>query len=132
MVPLDRARPVLLFNGRCCFCRAWVERWRRISGRYVQFVPFEDHAAEFPEIPAAEFQRAVQLVLPSGRLLSAAEAVFAALAFAPGYAWIYWLYRRAPGFAAASEWLYPFVSGHRDTLYKLVRPLASRSRHGDV
>jgi len=124
MEPAERNKPILVYDGDCSFCKLWILRWRDLTGDRVQYLPFQEVAAEFPEIPRDSFTRAVQLILPDGEVSSAAHAVLRTLAFAPGWAgwgWLLWLYRRVPGAAAVSELVYGWVEGHRNLLYRLTR-----------
>ncbi len=77
------ARPLMLFDGDCGFCRYWVERWRHVTGDRVDYETSQEAGAEYPEIPPGEFQRAVQFVETDGRVTGGADAVFRALEYAP-------------------------------------------------
>ena len=112
------AEPWMLFDGDCGFCRFWVERWKvRLRGKAV-FRPYQEAGAQFPEIPAERFKKAVHLVEPSGDVTSGAEAVFRALAIG-GRRWPLALYRNVPGIAAAAELAYRAIAGHRNPAAKL-------------
>ncbi len=114
MARMDSERALMVWDGDCGFCRGWIARWRRITGDRVEYAPYQQVAERFPEIPRAEFARAVHLRRVDGTWTRGAEAVFAALALAPGGARFgAWLYRRVPPFAAASEWAYRIVARHR-------------------
>jgi len=111
---MDSSRALMVWDGDCGFCRGWIARWRRITGDRVEYAPYQQVAERFPEIPRAEFARAVHLRGVDGTWLRGAEAVFAALALAPrGAGFWLWLYRHVPPFAAASEWTYGLVARHR-------------------
>src|SRR6266704_2960950 len=117
--PMSSSKPLLIYDGECGFCRAWIARWRRATGDRVEYAPFQEAAARFPEIPRQRFAESVQLLEPDGRWTQGAEAVFRSLACAPGRGWLLWLYRRAPGFAPASEACYRFVARHRTGFSRL-------------
>ena len=68
--------------------------------------------------PDADFQRAVQYIAPDG-VASAAEASFLTLSHAPGKGFWLALYRKLPGFAAISEWIYAFIAAHRSAFYRV-------------
>ena len=121
MDPLASQKPILVYDGNCNFCRLWIERWRALTGDRVQYAPFQEVAAQFPGIPREDFARAVQLILPDGKVSNAAQAVFRTLAFAPGCAWMLWLYQYLPGAATVAELLYGFVARHRNPLHRLTR-----------
>ena len=109
--------PLLIFDGDCSFCRLWIEYWKRLTGGAIAYAPYQEVAERFPQIPAENFKRGVQLILPDGEGLSAAHAVFRSLAHVPGYGWLLWAYLRVPGFAAVAGWLYRRVAAHRSFFY---------------
>ena len=110
--------PLLVFDGNCSFCRAWIGYWRRLTGDAISYAPYQEAAERFPQIPRENFARAVQLVLPDGQVLSAAHAVFRFLEVVPGYAWLLWAYLHVPGFAAATEWSYRRIAANRSFGYR--------------
>ena len=107
------APPLVVYDGDCASCRAWVARGRRLTGRAVEYAPYAEVAARFPEIGRERFRSAVHLIEPGGRVSRGAEAVLRALACANGRGWPLWLYQRVPGLARVSEAAYRFVARHR-------------------
>jgi predicted DCC family thiol-disulfide oxidoreductase YuxK len=107
------ARPVLIYDGECAFCRRWVDRWRAAAGNELDLEPARNAADRFPEIPPAEFVRAVQLVDTNGRVYSAAEAIVRARALATYHTWLRTAFERLPGFAPIAEAVYRLVARHR-------------------
>ena len=107
------ARPQLLYDGDCGFCGYWVRYWRKLTGERVDYRPYQQVLAQYPTIPEAEFQRAVQFIAPDGRRASGAEASFLTLAQAPGKGFWLALYRYLPGFAPISELAYAFIAKRR-------------------
>ena len=117
-------RPVLIYDGECRFCCFWVERWRAWTKGAVEFVTSQE-VIEMPrweEIPREEFDRAVQLVLPDGRVLSGAAAAFGALE--RRWAWLGMMFRGMPGMAGASEWAYGLVARNRVGISRIWRTLS--------
>ena len=112
-------KPLLVYDGDCGFCRLWIDRWRVLTGDRVRYAPFQEVAGEFPEIPREAFARAVQLILPDGKVSSAARAVFRTLSFVPGLTWMFWFYQHFPGAATVAEFFYRFVARNRNPLYRL-------------
>ena len=106
-------RPVLVFDGDCAFCRAWVEYWQRLTGERVLYTPYQEIDSRFPDLPRRDFASAVTLFLPSGEVRSAAHAVFSLLALVPGKSWMLWLYAHIPGLAWIAEMVYRVVARHR-------------------
>src|SRR6185295_8056212 len=107
------ARPLLLFDGDCGFCRRWILRWKALTRGRVDYAPSQEAGSRFPEIPVEDFRRSVQLVLPDGRVFRGAEAVFASLSFAPRGGRLLSAYRKVPGFAALTEAIYRAIADHR-------------------
>ena len=120
-------RPLAIFDGECGFCRKWIVRWKAATGNRVDYARSDEVAARFPEISPAEFRRAFQLVLPDGRVFSAAEAVFATLAQKPGGGLLASAYARVPGFASVTEIAYRLVASHRNAADAVTRLLWGRT-----
>jgi predicted DCC family thiol-disulfide oxidoreductase YuxK len=113
-----RRRPLLIYDGDCGFCIFWVRYWQKLTGDRVTYAPYQEVGGEYPQIPVAAFQRAVQYVAPDGRIASGAEAALLTLSHASGRG--FWLmpYRHVPGFAAMAERIYAIVASHRSAFYR--------------
>jgi predicted DCC family thiol-disulfide oxidoreductase YuxK len=116
-------RPLVVFDGDCTFCRFWVARWKSITGDRLEYAPYQETAARFPEIPEEEFARAVQLVLPTGEVFSGAEAAVRTLAEVPGHRHWLAMYRGIPGARAVTNAAYRFIADHRDFFFRVTRLL---------
>jgi len=110
--------PLLIYDGDCGFCIYWVRNWNKKTGDRVTYAPYQEIAAQFPEIPVAAFRRAVQYVAPDGEIASGAEAALLTLSHASGNGFWLTLYRRLPGFAALAEDIYAFVASNRSAFYR--------------
>ncbi len=109
--------PTFVFDGDCGICRTWVDYWRQLTGDRVAYRPYQEAAADFPAIPAGEFQ--ARRAADRGRMAtvySGAAATFRLLSYAPASGAWWWLYRHVPGFAPLSEAAYRFISGRRGLL----------------
>lgn len=115
----DKDTPLLIYDGDCGFCTYWVDYWQKLTGESVQYRPYQNVAAQFPDISVQEFQSAVQYVAIDGKISRAAEASFLTLSHAPGNKLWLWLYRKIPGFAFVSEKSYLLISKHREFFYKI-------------
>jgi len=112
-------RPLLIYDGDCGFCVYWARYWQKLTGDRVDYRPYQEAGAQYPDIPQAEFQRAVQYIAPDGTRASAAEASFLTLSHAPRKRVWLWLYRHVPGFAPISEWAYAFTAAHRPAFFRV-------------
>src|SRR5687767_4488239 len=110
-----RAKPILVYDGDCPFCRRWVKRLRRLTLGRMDFAPYQEAADRFPEIPRGAFIASVQFIQPDGRVYSGAAAAFKTLAQNRLFRWLPPLYR-VRAFRAASERLYDAVARHRHDL----------------
>jgi predicted DCC family thiol-disulfide oxidoreductase YuxK len=117
--PAPGSRPLLIYDGDCGFCVYWARYWQKLTGDRVEYRPYQEVAAQYPEIPQAEFQRAVQCIAPDGYRASAAEASFLTLSHARGKGFWLALYKHVPGFAAVAEWAYAFTAAHRPAFYRV-------------
>jgi len=85
----------------------------------VEFLPYQDErvARQFPEIPIAQFESAVQFIDTDGRVFSGAEAVFRAQT--PVRRWPLRAYQHLPGVPWVTERAYRFVAQNRSFFSRL-------------
>lgn len=108
-------KPLAIFDGKCSFCRIWIEYFRAVTDGTVDFAPYQEAAASYPDIPIERFRHAVHLIKPSGEALSGAHAVYELLT----QRWPRELYRRSSVFRKLSEGAYQFVATRRNLFYRL-------------
>jgi len=112
-----RSTPLLIYDNDCDFCRYWIAQWRYVTGDRVDYAPYQEVAAQFPEIPLSAFEASVQLILENGVVLSGAEAVLRAL----NNGWFLWCYYHLPGFARVAEAIYRFIAQRRRFFWAVTR-----------
>ncbi len=117
------ARPLVVFDGDCGFCRFWIARWKSVTGDRLDYAPYQEVAARLPEIPVEEFRRAVAIVLPTGEAFSGADAVVRALAHVPGRGLWRWIYERVPGARPVANAAYRAIADHRGVATRVTRLL---------
>jgi predicted DCC family thiol-disulfide oxidoreductase YuxK len=117
--PVAGARPLLIYDGDCGFCGYWARYWQKLTGESVDYRPYQQVLAQYPTIPEAEFQRAVQFIAPDGERASGAEASFLTLAHARGKGFWLALYRHLHGFAPVSELAYATIARRRPAFYRV-------------
>jgi lipase maturation factor 1 len=120
-------KPVLIYDGKCGFCKIWIEYWKTLTGDAIAYAPFQDVEREYAEIPPAAFRKSVQLVMPSGEVFAGAHAVFQTLAYNPSRRWLLSSFERIPGFARIAEAAYRLIAGHRDIFYHVTALLFGRT-----
>ena len=108
---MPAGKPILIYDGKCGFCRIWLDYWRKITDGRVEYLASQEVGDRFPQIPREAYSQSVQLVRPDGSVASGARAVFESLNKERLYRWI----------AAPSEIGYRIVAGHRDFFYQITR-----------
>ncbi len=108
---MSSSKPLLIYDGKCGFCKIWLDYWRKLIGDRVEYAASQDVGEQYPQISKEEFSRAVQLVRPDGSVASGAEAVFETL----GHQEIY------EPLAPLWEWGYGIIARHRDFFYHLTK-----------
>lgn len=116
-------RPLLIFDGDCGFCRAWVEYWKALTGDRVRYAPFQEVGEQFPQVSREEFTSAVKLILPDDRVRSGAHAAFTALASIPDKRWLLWSYEHLAGAGTICEAVYGVIARHRSFALRVTRLL---------
>jgi predicted DCC family thiol-disulfide oxidoreductase YuxK len=117
--------PVMIFDGDCRFCRAWIERWGQTTRDQVEYLAFQDSsvARRFAEIPRHHLAERVHLVHTTGEVFTGAGAVLRALAIGRGSSVLLNAYEHVPGIALAAESIYRLVARHREAAWWLTRLL---------
>jgi predicted DCC family thiol-disulfide oxidoreductase YuxK len=113
------SRPLLVFDADCAFCVYWARYWQKLTGDAVSYQSYQEARSQYPQIPLADFQRAVQYITHDGCRASAAEASFLTLSHARGKEFWSTLYKKLPGFAPLAEWIYAFIAAHRSAFYRI-------------
>src|SRR5262249_13093304 len=123
------AKPLMVYDGDCNFCKLWIRRWQCATGDRVEYLPSQDPriSAQFPEIDLKEFETAVQLITPDGSVYIGAEVVFRVLAFDSHQAWLLEWYGQSPLFVRVTDGCYHFVAKHRMFFSWLTRLLWGRN-----
>jgi len=111
---MPAAKPLLIYDGRCGFCRIWIDYWQRLTGDRVDYAPAQEVGEQYPQIPGDAFGQSVQLVRPDGSTASGARAVFETLGKER-------LYEAVPGLAGAAEAAYRVIARHRSFFYQVTR-----------
>src|SRR6185436_8000274 len=103
------SRPLLIFDGKCGFCRIWIEYWKRLTGDRVEYAASQDVGAQYPQIPPEAFKGSVQLVRPDGSFVSGAQAVFETLGW------------KLPALVPMANVAYGVIARHRSFFYWVTR-----------
>jgi len=108
-------RPVLIYDEDCPICRKaaqWVERNKR--GDVLELLPCQAEAvrSRFPFMEETVCMKAMQLILPDGRVLPGEKALPEIISKLTRYRWVAWLFR-LPGSGLLSHAFYRWFAGRR-------------------
>src|SRR5215210_3823338 len=90
------AKPLVVFDGDCRFCRRWIERWREMTEGAVEYEPYQEAASRFPEIPRENFEESLHFIATDGIVSRGAEAVFRSLGTVPAGRALIWCHEHLP------------------------------------
>ncbi len=108
---MSAGKPVLIFDGKCGFCRIWLDYWRELTGDHIEYLASQDTGDRFPQIPPEAYAASVQLVRPDGSVAAGARAVFETLGQERIYRWI----------SGPSELAYRCIARRRNFFYQVTR-----------
>lgn len=111
----EPARPILLFDGSCGFCLAWVERFRRFDREgHVEFIAAEDRDRDsrVSDLSSEALARAVHLVLPDGRIFTGARTLRPLLSLLPRWKVLAPILR-LPGVEPLADRVYAWIAARR-------------------
>lgn len=114
-------RPTLVYDDQCPFCCRWIDRWRRLTGERIDFLPFDQAIAMYPNMPTLALRESVWLIAPDGRINEGAAAVFRALALAGAKRHWWWFYKKIGLFRRLSEDIYSWIADRRERADRLDR-----------
>ncbi|ADO68766.1 lipase maturation factor family protein [Stigmatella aurantiaca] len=111
---LTAARPLVLYDGDCGFCKRWIARWSAQTQGRVRFLPARPLRLWLLGIRRGDARRAMQLIEPSGEISQGARAVFRMLLYSTRRG-TRWAARGGllPGVRRVAEGVYRIVSRHR-------------------
>jgi len=115
------SRPLLIYDGDCGFCKRWVLRFHSISGAGFEYKPYQEAAADYPEIPESEFTTAAQFIDSNGEHYSGARAMLGALNSGQGLHWPLSLYTSVPLFKMITDVVYRYISRNRSAVSTIDR-----------
>jgi predicted DCC family thiol-disulfide oxidoreductase YuxK len=107
-------KPVLVWDGRCGFCKIWIDYWKQLTGDRIEYRTSQESAVEFPQIDPKAFSQSVQLVRPDDSVASGARAVFESLDMLRTY-------ESSRIFSSIAEAAYRFIARRRELFYHLTR-----------
>jgi predicted DCC family thiol-disulfide oxidoreductase YuxK len=123
-------RPVLIYDEDCPICRKaadWVERNKR--GDVLELLPCQAEVvrSRFPSMEETVCMKAMQFVMPDGRVLPGERALPEVINRLRRYHWVTWLFR-LPG---SGILLHVFYRWFADRRYRIARILFSDGKKNE-
>lgn len=115
------SQPVFLYDGRCGFCRMWLEYLQAVVDGKCEWLASQEAGTRFHKIPPQQLRHAAGYVEPNGAVVYGAGAIFSVLALAPGCGWLLWVYHRVPPFRWICDLMYRLIAEHRPFAHRLNR-----------
>lgn len=105
------AKPTLVYDGSCGFCRQWVgrvQRWDRAG--HIRYLAYQDHdAPKLTNRPREALAMAMHVVRPDGHVYAGAAAARELFRYLPGGA-LPRLLLGLPGAMPVAERLYAWIA----------------------
>ncbi|NNE77212.1 MAG: DUF393 domain-containing protein [Pricia sp.] len=116
--------PVLVWDGKCGFCKFWVIRLNQHTRGRISFRTYQEAADQFRDIPVKEFKKASRLIELDGRVYSGPDSLYRSLQHSnkKTLPWHYW-YHKFGWFAKLSDHGYNFIAKHRPMMFTLTKLL---------
>lgn len=116
------SKSILVWDGKCGFCKYWVTRWKKVTGDAIDYKTFQEVADHFPDIPLKEFKKASRLIEPSGEIYSGPDSAYRSYDYAqkrkyPYHSW----YVKHMWFQKISDHGYNYIAKHRPMFYELTK-----------
>jgi len=119
--------PLLVWDGKCGFCKYWVIRWKHLTGDALRYAPYQKVAVYFPDIEERHFREAVRLIMPDGKIYSGPQAAYMSIKLGGRYPWLEHWYRSSAFFRWLSDHGYQWVSDHRPLMMRLTKAAAGKN-----
>ncbi len=120
------SRPTLYWDEHCGFCHYWKLRWEILTEGNVAFVPYEEAAENFKDIPLKEFKKASRLIEPDGTVYSGPDTAYRSLYHAGTKTW-HRRYKKYRWFRYLSDHGYNHIAKNRPFYFKVTRALFGKN-----
>ncbi|GEQ87140.1 hypothetical protein ULMS_26480 [Patiriisocius marinistellae] len=112
-------KPVLVWDGDCGFCKYWVIRWKLHTGISINYIPYQQIAHKFKDIPLKEFKKASRFIDTDGFIYSGPDSAYKTLSFKNGKSHLHNWYHKYKWFTWLSDFGYNTIAKNRSFMFKL-------------
>ena len=114
--PLGKpAKPTIIFDGECRFCRKQVDRIRLYDRHNLfDYVPRQTEGLDdrFPQLREGDFNTGLRLIEPDGAVSIGADGIYQIARRLPRLWMVAWLYR-VPGLTGVFRRMYGWIARNR-------------------
>ena len=114
-----KERPLMVYDGKCGFCKYWVIRWKKISGLSVDYKPYQEVAVNFKDIPEHYFAEAVRFIEIDGKVFNGPDAAYITYFRKGKVTYLHKWYSNNSWFQKLSDFAYQFVADNRNMMSKI-------------
>jgi len=115
-------KPMMVWDGKCGFCRYWISRWKSKTGNNIDYRTFQEVAEMYNDIPLKEFKKASRLIETNGSIYSGPDSAFRSFNYfeKKDTRWHRW-YTRYTWFTWLSDHSYNFIAKNRSLMFTLTK-----------
>ena len=116
----SQQKPLLVFDGKCGFCRRLASKWYEKTEKQITFVTYSELPDNYGDTSIEEFKKEIKLIYPEGRVYGGASAAFKVIEHSRSPLRVLsWIYNHTRVFNPIWEWVYRIVARNRDRIHKL-------------
>lgn len=112
-------KPLMIYDGKCGFCKYWVIKWKKISGLGVDYKPYQEVADDFKDIEKKHFQEAVRFITTDGKIYNGPGAAYVTYFNQNKVKYLHELYQKNSWFTKISDVGYQWVADNRGFMSKV-------------
>lgn len=116
------AKPTLIWDGECGFCKYWVTVWQNKTGESIDYRPFQQVSDNYTSIPFKEFKKASRLIETDGSVYSGPDSAFRSfLYFSKPISLPHKWYHRYGFFKKCCNHTYNWIAKNRPFMFRLTK-----------
>ena len=122
-----KTKPLMVYDGKCGFCKYWVIRWKKISGLEVDYKPYQEVSQQFQDIEEKHFKEAVRYISTDGAVFNGPDAAYFTYYSKNKLKFMHEWYINKVWFRKLSDVAYQFVADNRNTMSKITVKLFGKN-----
>lgn len=121
-----RHKPLMVYDGKCGFCKYWIIKWQNFTGDKVDYQPFQKVADQFKDIELSYFKTAVRFIELDGKIYSGPDAAYVTYYLYSKPKFLHLWYVNKKWFRNLSDFGYNFVANNRSFMFDLSKLLLGK------